>query len=134
ATPPGSARHRLKQDACARPALDQPRHGPQALGSASGGWRLRCRWHPGRGGGRVPSLAGLAINLATVRKRWDLREAVAGCAAAGIRAVAPWRDQVAAIGLAEAARVLQGHGMRVTGLCRGGMFPALETAERRARI
>ncbi len=82
----------------------------------------------------MPALDRLSINLATVRKRWDLRQAVAGCAAAGIRAVAPWRDQVAAIGLAEAARILKGHGMRVTGLCRGGMFPALEKAERRARI
>jgi sugar phosphate isomerase/epimerase len=80
------------------------------------------------------SIDQLSINLATVRKRWDLRQAVEGCAASGIRAVAPWRDQVAATGLAEAARILKWHGMRVTGLCRGGMFPAAETAERRARI
>jgi hypothetical protein len=68
----------------------------------------------------MPALDRLSINLATVRKRWDLRQAVEGCAAAGIHAVAPWRDQVAAFGLAEAARILKEHGMRVTGLCRGG--------------
>ena len=68
----------------------------------------------------MPSIDKLSINLATVRKRWNLVEAVEGCARAGIRAVAPWRDQVAAVGLAESARVIKDHGMRVTGLCRGG--------------
>ncbi len=72
----------------------------------------------------MPSLDQLAINLATLRAQWDLRQAVEGCAGAGIRAVAPWRDQVAKIGLAESAHILSDNGMRVTGLCRGGMFPA----------
>ena len=38
---------------------------------------------------------GLSINLATVRQQWNLREAVEACARHGIRAVDPWRDQVA---------------------------------------
>ncbi|MEQ8652702.1 MAG: sugar phosphate isomerase/epimerase family protein [Kiloniellales bacterium] len=72
----------------------------------------------------MPTLDQLSINLATVRKQWDLKQAVVGCARAGIRAVAPWRDQVAHIGLAESARIIKDNGMRVTGLCRGGAFPA----------
>ncbi|MCP1336748.1 sugar phosphate isomerase/epimerase family protein [Futiania mangrovi] len=72
----------------------------------------------------TPTLDRLSINLATVRQQWGLREAVEGCARAGIGAIAPWRDQVAAVGLAESARIVRDHGMRVTGLCRGGMFPA----------
>jgi len=72
----------------------------------------------------MPDIAQLSINLATVRAQWDLRQAVEGCARAGIRAVAPWRDQVAKIGLEESARIIRDNGMRVTGLCRGGMFPA----------
>jgi sugar phosphate isomerase/epimerase len=72
----------------------------------------------------MPSLNELSINLATVREQWDLRQAVEGCARLDIRAVAPWRDQVAKIGLEESARILGDNGMRVTGLCRGGMFPA----------
>ena len=67
---------------------------------------------------------GLSINLATVREQWPLREAVEACARHGIGAVDPWRDQVAAAGLAEAARIIQANGMLVTGYCRGGMFPA----------
>jgi sugar phosphate isomerase/epimerase len=70
----------------------------------------------------------LSINLATVRQQWNLREAVEACARHGIRAVDPWRDQVAAMGLAESAGILKDHGMRVTGYCRGGMFPAADAA------
>ena len=77
---------------------------------------------------------GLSINLATVRQQWNLREAVEACARHGIKAIDPWRDQVAAIGLDEAARVIKDHGMRVTGYCRGGMFPAADAAGRAAAI
>jgi sugar phosphate isomerase/epimerase len=77
---------------------------------------------------------GLSINLATVRQQWNLREAVEGCARHGIKAIDPWRDQVAAYGLAESARVIKDHGMQVTGYCRGGMFPAADAAGRAAAI
>ena len=76
----------------------------------------------------------LSINLATVRQQWNLREAVEACARHGIQAVDPWRDQVAALGLDESARVIKDHGMRVTGYCRGGMFPAADAAGRLAAI
>jgi sugar phosphate isomerase/epimerase len=77
---------------------------------------------------------GLAINLATVRAQWNLREAVEGCARHSIRAIDPWRDQVAAAGVDEAARIIRANGMRVTGYCRGGMFPAADAAGRAAAI
>jgi sugar phosphate isomerase/epimerase len=77
---------------------------------------------------------GLSINLATVRQQWNLREAVEACARHGIKAVDPWRDQVAALGLEESVRVIRANGMRVTGYCRGGMFPAADEAGRRAAI
>ena len=77
---------------------------------------------------------GLSINLATVREQWNLREAVEACARHGIRAVAPWREQVAAIGLEESVRVIKGHGMRVTSYCRGGFFPAADGPGRQKAI
>ena len=64
----------------------------------------------------------LAINTATVREQWDLRQAVAGIARAGIPGLAPWRDQLLAVGVKEAAKLIKDHGLAVTGLCRGGMF------------
>jgi sugar phosphate isomerase/epimerase len=77
---------------------------------------------------------GLSINLATVRQQWNLREAIEACVRHGIRAVDPWRDQVTVIGLSESARVIKSNGMRVTGYCRGGMFPAADEAGRSAAI
>ena len=82
----------------------------------------------------MPHVGQLSINLATVRARWNLREAVEGCLAAGIPAIAPWRDQVAVFGLEESARIVRGSGLRVTGLCRGGMFPAADAAGLQAAI
>lgn len=76
----------------------------------------------------------LAINLATVRQQWSLRQAVEACARHGITAIDPWRDQVAALGLGESSRIVQANGMRVTGYCRGGMFPAADAAGRQAAI
>ncbi|MFL5048009.1 MAG: sugar phosphate isomerase/epimerase family protein [Xanthobacteraceae bacterium] len=77
---------------------------------------------------------GLSINLATVRAQWTLREAVEGCRRHGIGAIDPWRDQVAAAGLSEAVRCVKDNGMRVTGYCRGGMFPAPDATARRSAI
>jgi sugar phosphate isomerase/epimerase len=79
-------------------------------------------------------LKGLSLNLATVREQWNLIEAVEACLAKGITAIAPWRDQVAKVGLAEAARVISSNQVRVTGLCRGGMFPAADAAGRAAAV
>ena len=77
---------------------------------------------------------GLSINLATVRQQWNVREAVEACARHGIKAVDPWRDQVAAIGLDESVRAIKANGMDVSGYCRGGMFPAADAAGRQAAI
>jgi len=74
----------------------------------------------------------LSINLATTRGAWGFADAVDGCLRQGITAISPWRDQVEAIGLDEAARIVKANDLRVTGLCRGGMFPA-DTAEGRQK-
>jgi sugar phosphate isomerase/epimerase len=72
------------------------------------------------------SVQGLSINLATLRQQFGFAAAVDACLAQGITAIAPWRDQVEAIGLDEAARIVKGNGLQVTGYCRGGMFPATD--------
>ena len=76
----------------------------------------------------------LSLNLATVRKQWSLRDAVAGAARHGYAGIAPWRDMVAEAGTAEAARIFRDSGLRVTGFCRGGLFPAPDAAGRRTAI
>ncbi len=78
--------------------------------------------------------AELSLNLATVRKQWTLREAVAGAARHGFAGIAPWRDMVQEAGPAEAGRVVRDSGLRVTGYCRGGLFPAADAAGRQAAV
>jgi sugar phosphate isomerase/epimerase len=76
----------------------------------------------------------LSINTATVRKQWSLPDIIDGCARHGIRFISPWRDQVAAAGLKETARRLRDSGMALSGYCRGGMFPAVDRAGRKAAL
>ena len=64
----------------------------------------------------------LSLNTATVRKQGDLVAIVEACARHGIRAIDPWRDQVAAVGLDRAARAVREAGLELSGYCRGGMF------------
>jgi sugar phosphate isomerase/epimerase len=74
----------------------------------------------------------LSLNTATVRPQWTLPQIIAGCVRHGIRGISPWRDQVAAAGLKDAALRLRDAGLTVTGYCRGGMFPAVDREDRRA--
>jgi sugar phosphate isomerase/epimerase len=72
--------------------------------------------------GAGPSL--LSVNTATVRKQAGLIEIIEACARHGIAAISPWRDQVAAVGLDRAARAIKDAGLKLSGYCRGGLFPA----------
>jgi len=64
----------------------------------------------------------LSLNTATVRKQGDLLEIIEACARHGIRAIDPWRDQVASVGLERAVRAVRDAGLELSGYCRGGMF------------
>ncbi len=78
-------------------------------------------------------IARLSLNQATTQQ-WNVREAVNGCARAGIPAIGLWRQKVAETGLAESARLVRDAGLHVSSLCRGGFFPAATSAERAERI
>jgi sugar phosphate isomerase/epimerase len=71
----------------------------------------------------------LSLNTATVRKQGDLVQIVEACARHGIRAIDPWRDQVAAVGLDRAVAAVRDAGLELSGYCRGGMFTS-DTARR----
>jgi len=64
----------------------------------------------------------LSLNTATVRKQGDLVEIIEACAKHGIRAIDPWRDQVAHVGLDRAVRAVRDASLELSGYCRGGMF------------
>ena len=65
----------------------------------------------------------LSLNTATVRKQARSRSTIIeACARHGIRAISPWRDQVAAVGLDAPSRAVRDAGLELSGYCRGGMF------------
>ena len=72
----------------------------------------------------------LSLNTATVRKQGDLLQIIDACARKNIRAIDPWRDQVASVGLDRASRAVRDAGLELSGYCRGGMFVA-DAARRR---
>ena len=76
----------------------------------------------------------LSLNTATVQAQWTLAQCIEGCARHGIGGIAPWRDKLAECGAARAALLIRDAGLRVTGLCRGGMFPAATPAGRQAAL
>jgi len=82
----------------------------------------------------APDPARLSLNTATVREQWNLAQMNDACARHDIRGISPWRDKLAELGAAEAARRIRANGLTVSGLCRGGMFPAADAAGRRAAI
>src|SRR5258708_29812694 len=79
-----------------------------------------------------PDAGLLSLNTATVRQQWKLPDIIDGCARHGIRGISPWRDQVAATGLKDPASRIRDAGIKVSGYCRGGMFPAVDREGRRA--
>nr|WP_296339424.1 sugar phosphate isomerase/epimerase [uncultured Acidovorax sp.] len=80
----------------------------------------------------------LSINTATIRKQHGtevpLDRLIDQCAAAGVRAISPWRDQVAAAGLEKIAAQLKALDIDLSGYCRGGFFPAPDAAGLKAGL
>jgi sugar phosphate isomerase/epimerase len=78
----------------------------------------------------------LSINTATVRKSRGVEQPLTGiieaCAQRGIKAISPWRDQVAAAGLPAISKLVKTHGLELSGYCRGGMFPVVDAAGAKA--
>lgn len=74
----------------------------------------------------------LSINTATVRKSagkdLPLPAIIEACAQRGIRAISPWRDQVATAGLDVVSTLVRANELELSGYCRGGMFTATDDA------
>lgn len=75
----------------------------------------------------------LSLNQITTNS-WNVREAIEGCARAGLPWIGLWREKVQEYGLAQSKRLVTDAGLQVSSLCRGGWFPAASKQERQARI
>ena len=67
-------------------------------------------------------------------KPWPLEKAAKEFAAAGVSGITVWRDTLAGKNIAQARRMLEDLNLEVVSLCRGGFFPARESAQRQAAI
>ncbi len=75
----------------------------------------------------------LSLNQKTVN-HWTLPQAVEGCVRADIPWIGIWRDKIEETGLEESARIIRDSGLKVSSLCRGGMFPADSAGQRAENI
>jgi sugar phosphate isomerase/epimerase len=80
----------------------------------------------------VADLDRLSFNQMTAGKA-SLREVMNACLQSGIRWIGPWRHAIAENPV-QWGRDLRDAGLKVSSLCRGGMFPAATSEERRNRI
>src|SRR5437868_7169542 len=81
----------------------------------------------------MDSLGRLSFNQITA-ERAGLKEVIEACARHGVPYVAVWRHKLAEVGVKTAVCLLRDAGVRVSSVCRGGMFPATTAEERLARI
>ena len=77
----------------------------------------------------APDPRRLCVHTMTT-KPWSLAQAVAAYEQAGVPAITVWRQHLDAPGMA----ALKASRLRVTSLCRGGFFPALDAAGRQRAI
>ncbi len=76
----------------------------------------------------------LSINQATTRQQHTLAEAIAAYSTQDVPGIGIWRDKLEECGLAEAKRRLDDSGLKVSSLCRGGMFPHPTAGKRQAAL
>lgn len=81
----------------------------------------------------LDDLSRLCVHTITT-KPWSLEQAADAYAAAGIPSITVWRDALEGIGAQAAGERLRRHGLSVVSLCRGGFFPHVEEAARRAAL
>jgi sugar phosphate isomerase/epimerase len=64
----------------------------------------------------------------------SLADVVDACARHSVAFVSLWRHKIAELGLERTARLVRDAGLKVSSICRGGMFPAGTREERERRI
>ena len=77
----------------------------------------------------MPDIDRLSINQATLMQQWSLPQAIEGLARHGVSGISVWRDKLHETGVTEAARMLDDHGLSVSGLCFAGLVTSVDKAE-----
>ena len=66
-------------------------------------------------------------------ERAALHDVIESCARHQVPFISVWRHKLAELGAHTAARQIRDAGLRVSSVCRGGMFPAPTASERAAQ-
>jgi sugar phosphate isomerase/epimerase len=77
----------------------------------------------------MTDLSNIAVHTITNRP-WSLAACVEAYVGAGIGGISVWRETLEPIGLGEAAKIIQGSGLRVPALVRGGFMVHATQADR----
>jgi len=81
----------------------------------------------------MSEISRLSLNQITISK-WSVSQAVEGCVRHGIPSIALWRHKIDEAGLASCVRSVKDAGLRVSSVCRGGMFPSPTAAGRQKNL
>jgi sugar phosphate isomerase/epimerase len=79
----------------------------------------------------LSDLSRLCLHTITT-KPWSIDEAAKNYAAAGVKGITVWRQAIESRDPAEAGRMIRGHGLSISSLCRGGFFTG-STKETRSK-
>jgi len=83
--------------------------------------------------GAAPDLGRLSFNQMTCDPA-NLSEAIAATGRAGLNWIGVWRHKIKDAPVEQYGKQIKDAGLRVSGLCRGGMFPAAAAEERQRKI
>lgn len=81
----------------------------------------------------ITDLSRLCIHTITT-KPWKIEEAAEKFASAGVRGITVWRDALEGRDVKTTGQRLREHGLEIVSLCRGGFFPSVDAAKRKAAI
>jgi len=81
----------------------------------------------------ITDLSKLCLHTITT-KPWDITTSAKKFAAAGIKGITIWRDEVQNKDLAQIRRMLVDLDLQVVSLCRGGFYPSTSAEKRRLAI
>jgi len=78
-------------------------------------------------------LSRLCIHTITT-KPWNIEQAAKRYAASGVKGITVWRDALEGRNIPATGNMLRAEGLSVVSLCRGGFFPSVDAAKRKAAI
>jgi sugar phosphate isomerase/epimerase len=82
---------------------------------------------------KISDFSRLCVHTLTT-KPWDIESCVKNYSAAGINGITIWRNVLENKNLNEVKALLDGYGMKVVSLARGGFFPSVEPAQRQKAL